>query len=220
MFILGCHRLPVEKVRHHLLLAGIEGTIIFTNPQQFSLRCDPGLALGAAHCRRDPLGVRKRGHLTRGMCLPHQFPSIPALPQHHQKPTRPCRFLPRHTLNGKHDPMLSVESDGRARAPHARDHQTSSIQHPGRFTGGEPYSSMRLLCIPASPPRGLRLVCAWACEGASVLKLCGVVPTGRMTIHGETSHVIANPGLPRPCWMPQTGEMDQLLQLREVTQGR
>ena len=79
---------------------------------------------------------------------------------------------------------------------------------------------MRLRWIPDSPPRGPRRVLAWVYEGASGLKLCGVVPTGRMTIHGEALRVISHQGLPRPCWMPRTGEMNQLLQLREVTQGR
>jgi hypothetical protein len=127
---------PVEKVRHHLLPAGIEGTTILTNPQQSSLLCDQGFALGAAHRRRDPLYLRRRGALARGTCLSHQLPSIPALPQHDQVPTQPCRFFPRHMLNGTHDPMLPVEGDGRANELAVHDHQPSSIRPPGRFIGG------------------------------------------------------------------------------------
>jgi len=126
----------MEKVRYHLLLAGIEGTIIFTNPQQLGLLCDQGRALGAAHRRRDPLDLPRRGNLARGTCLSHRPPSIPALPQHDQVPQQLWRFFPRHTLNIKHETMLPVEGDGYASAQDWRDHQTSSGRYLGRLIGG------------------------------------------------------------------------------------
>jgi hypothetical protein len=130
---LWCYGLPVEKVRHHLLLAGIEGTTISTNPQQLGLLCDQGIASGTDRRWRAPLEFSKRGNLPGGTYRSHRLPSIPALPQHDHVLKQPRRFFPRHALTIEYSTILRTSGDGRGSAQGGHDYQTFSIRHPGRL---------------------------------------------------------------------------------------
>jgi hypothetical protein len=140
----GCHHLPAVKLHQRPTLAGIQGAIIRTDPENLDLSRGHSKALEVAARWRSPLYLSTRG-TPHGRALRAPSPPwVPALAHCHPRLSRPARLLPRSGFGPRpHAPSLVKGGD-------------VLIQGPSVHKGG---AACDMRSLPAFPHRRLPLTC-------------------------------------------------------------
>ena len=232
----GCHHLPAVKLHQRPTLAGIQGAIIRTDPDNLDLSCGHRKALEVAARWRAPLYLSTRGTAHGRALRAPSPPWVPALAHCHPRLSRPARLLPRGVFGPRpHAPSLAKGGGLRMQGPsvyeglaayemrslpafphghlpltfvlvHHLPYLTGMRPHHGTSIGYPIHSCDALVPDPHVYGAHSPGPSTRGTSGISVLVSCRA-PTGRMAIWGKAWRVCSSQDSPRTGWRPSGGGM-------------
>jgi hypothetical protein len=232
----GCHHLPAVKLHQQPTLAGIQGAIIRTDPENLDLSCGHRKALEVAAWWRSPLYLSTRGTAHGRAPRSPSPPSVPALAHCHPRLSRPARLLPRGVFGPRpyapslvkgcglliqgssaYEGVAACEMRSLPAFPHGHlpltfvmvqhlPYLTWMRPHHGALAGDSIHLCDALVLDPHVYGANILGASTRGMSGTSVLVSCRA-PTDQMAIWGKAWRVCSSQDSPRTGWRPSGGGM-------------